>query len=120
MKGKASPFIGSLIGCIPQCGFSVITTDLYTQRAVSVGALIAVYIATSDEAIPLMIASPSSIPWLIGLIAVKIVMGILVGYLSIALYNVIFKKKNAPQPEAIVEGVGTTVSTTAEHAHEDS
>ena len=57
---------------------------------------------------------------MIGLIAVKIVMGILVGYLSIALYNVIFKKKNAPQPEAIVEGVGTTASTTAEHAHEDS
>lgn len=120
LKGKASPVIGSLIGCIPQCGFSVITTDLYTQRAVSIGALIAVYIATSDEAIPLMIANPSSIPWLIGLIAVKIVMGILVGYLSIALYNVIFKKKNAPQLEAIVQDAGTIASTTDAHTHKDS
>jgi len=93
LKGKASPVIGSVVGCIPQCGFSVISTDLFSKKAISVGALIAVYIATSDEAIPLMIANPSYIPWMLLLVGVKIVMGITVGYLSILLYKQIFKHK---------------------------
>ncbi len=92
LKGKASPVIGAVIGCVPQCGFSVVTTDLYTKRTVSIGALLAVYIATSDEAIPLMISEPNSIPWLLALIGVKIAFAIIVGYLSIWLYNLIFKR----------------------------
>ncbi len=97
LKGGASPVIGAVIGCIPQCGFSVVTTDLFTKRAVSIGALLAVYIATSDEAIPLMLSNPSSIPWLLALIGVKVVFAILIGYLSIWLYKIIFKKKKENQ-----------------------
>ncbi len=92
MKGKASPVIGSLIGCVPQCGFSVVSTDLYSKKMISVGALIAVYIATSDEALPLMISNPTSIPWLFALIGVKILVGIIVGFIANALYNRIFKE----------------------------
>lgn len=94
LKGKTSPVIGAVVGCVPQCGFSVISTDLFSKKAISVGALIAVYIATSDEAIPLMFANPSSIPWMLLLIAVKIVVGIGVGYLSMLLYKVFFKHEN--------------------------
>ena len=94
LKGKASPVVGSLIGCVPQCGFSVVSTDLFSKGKLSVGALIAVYIATSDEAIPLMIANPKSIGWMLALIGVKIVLGILIGYLSIALFKVFFKNKH--------------------------
>ena len=93
LKGKASPVIGAVVGCVPQCGFSVISTDLFSKKALSVGALIAVYIATSDEAIPLMIANPSYIPWMLLLVGIKIVMGIAVGYLAILLYKLIFKRK---------------------------
>ena len=93
LKGKAAPIIASGIGCIPQCGFSVVSTDLYSRGAISVGALVAVYIATSDEAIPLMIANPSSFPFLIALIAAKLILGIVVGYLANLLYKLIFKKK---------------------------
>lgn len=92
-KGKASPLFGSLIGCIPQCGFSVISTDLFTKKSISIGALIAVYIATSDEAIPIMISNPKSIGWMIALIGIKVVVGIAIGYLSIWIYNLIFKNK---------------------------
>lgn len=99
LKGKASPVIGSLLGCVPQCGFSVVSTDLYTKKAISIGALIAVYIATSDEAIPIMIANPTQIPWMLALIGVKIVLGIVVGYLSVWLYKVIFKSKDAKHIE---------------------
>ena len=94
LKGKASPVIGALVGCVPQCGFSVISTDLFSKKAISIGALIAVYIATSDEAIPLMFANPSSIPWMLLLIAVKIVVGVSVGYLSLFLYKIFFKHEN--------------------------
>ena len=92
LKGKASPVIGALLGCVPQCGFSVVTTDFYSRGSVSIGALIAVYIATSDEAIPLMISNPDSILWLLALIGIKIVLAILIGYFAMYLYKVIFEK----------------------------
>lgn len=104
LKGKASPVIGSVVGCVPQCGFSVVSTDLFSKGTISVGALIAVYIATSDEALPLMIANPKSIGWMFALIGVKIVLGIVVGYLSIALYKVIFKNKKLKKHEEDHEG----------------
>lgn len=107
LKGKASPVIGSLIGCIPQCGFSVVSTDLYSKGIISVGALIAVYIATSDEALPLMISEPKSIPWLFALIGIKIVVGIIVGYIANLLYGKIFKPKTQPQENAPVENIAT-------------
>ena len=93
LKGEASPIFGSLLGCIPQCGFSVISTDLFNKGFISVGALVAVYIATSDEALPIMLSHPTKLPWLIALVAIKIVLGILVGYLTIALHKVLFKNK---------------------------
>ena len=96
LKGKASPVLGSLLGCVPQCGFSVVSTDLYTRGSISVGALVAVYIATSDEAIPIMISTPKSIPWMLLLIAIKIVAGILVGYLTMWAYKCVFKKQTLP------------------------
>lgn len=91
LKGKASPVFGSLFGCVPQCGFSVISTDLYSEKKISIGALIAVYVATSDEAIPIMIAEVDAIPQMLLLIAVKIVLGIVIGYLAMFLYGKIFK-----------------------------
>lgn len=91
LKGKASPVFGSLFGCVPQCGFSVISTDLYSEKKISIGALIAVYVATSDEAIPIMIAEVDAIPQMLLLIAVKFVMAIVIGYLAMFLYGKIFK-----------------------------
>ena len=111
LKGKASPVFGSLLGCIPQCGFSVISTDLFGKGAISVGALIAVYIATSDEAIPIMLSSPSSIPWMLALIAIKIVLGIAVGYLAILLHKIIFKKK--------VNYIEENTNKVEKHSHKD-
>ncbi len=102
LKGKASPIYGSIIGCIPQCGFSVISTDLYSRRAISVGALIAVYIATSDEAIPLLITNVRD--WVgagrvLSLIGAKIILGILVGYLAIWLHKKLFKNQTEKKHE---------------------
>ena len=92
LNGKASPVIGSLFGSVPQCGFSVISSELYSERKISIGALIAVFIATSDEALPLMISNYKAIPSLLFLLVTKIIFGILIGYLTMFLYSKIFKQ----------------------------
>ena len=94
LKGSVSPVAGAVLGSVPQCGFSVVSTDLFSKGKLSVGALIAVYIATSDEALPLMIAQPKSFLWMLALIGVKIVFAVLVGYIAIGLYKIFFKNKH--------------------------
>ena len=94
LKGKASPVAGAVLGCVPQCGFSVVSTDLFSKGRLSVGALIAVFIATSDEAIPLMVANPKSRGWMFALLGIKVVFAILIGYLSMGLFKIFFKNKD--------------------------
>lgn len=80
---KAGPVAGAFLGCVPQCGFSSLMADMYSRKEVSLGTLFAVFIATSDEAIPILIGNWSSeflIPMLI-LIGLKIVYGIFFGYI---------------------------------------
>lgn len=91
MQGKKSPLIGAMLGCIPQCGFSVVSTELFSKGSISVGALVAIYISTSDEALPILISHINSIPALICVIVAKLVLGILIGYLAMFLYGKIFK-----------------------------
>jgi hypothetical protein len=95
LKGKASPVFGSLFGSLPQCGFSVISTDLFTKGSLSIGALLAVYVATSDEALPIMLSHGDSWISLLALIGCKIVLGIIIGYLAIWLYPKFFKTKGS-------------------------
>ena len=53
--GKWGPLLGSTVGIIPQCGFSASATNLYSARVISLGTLLAVYLSTSDEMIPIFI-----------------------------------------------------------------
>ena len=53
--GKAGPLVGGLLGCIPQCGFSASASNLFAAGLVSRGTLIAVFLATSDEALPMLL-----------------------------------------------------------------
>jgi hypothetical protein len=79
--GKAGPVLGAIFGIIPQCGFSVISTALYTNRLISVGTLLAVYLSTSDEAIPIIIAQPDKIGMVLPLLAAKLVIAVFAGYI---------------------------------------
>jgi len=78
---KIGPLFGSLFASIPQCGFSVIASTLYTKRYLSRGTLIAVYLATSDEAIPVLVSDPSKAYLILPIIVIKIFVGIIAGYL---------------------------------------
>ena len=81
MKGnKAGPIIGALFGCIPQCGFSVVAANLYAERLISVGTLLAVFMSTSDEAIIVMLGYPKSGDKILTILGLKVVIAIVVGY----------------------------------------
>lgn len=78
---KAAPVIGSLAAILPQCGFSVIASTLYIRRFITKGTLIAIYLATSDEAIPILLAEPSQTHYVLPIIGIKLATGIIAGYL---------------------------------------
>ncbi len=77
-NSKAAPFFGSLIGLIPQCGVPVVGADLYLKRRITTGTIIAIFLACSDEALPVLIGSEK---WymIFPLLGIKIVLGFLVG-----------------------------------------
>ena len=78
---KAAPVIGSLAAILPQCGFSVIASTLYIRRFITKGTLTAIYLATSDEAIPILLAEPSHTHYVLPVIGIKLATGIIAGYL---------------------------------------
>lgn len=80
-SGKLGPIIGSLLGAVPQCGFSVLATNLYVTRIISLGSLISIYLSTSDELIPLMISHNAPITKILSIVSIKVVIGIISGFL---------------------------------------
>lgn len=88
---------GAVIGAIPQCGFSVAASNLYAGRLISMGTLIAVYISTSDEAIPLMIKEPSFAPQILKLILIKVGIAMAAGIL-VDIAAKLFGKKKEQEP----------------------
>jgi len=78
--GKAGPVVGAVLGCVPQCGFSVLAANLYAGGVLSAGTLIAVFTATSDEAVLILMANPGRAGEIIRLLAVKVVIAVAAGY----------------------------------------
>lgn len=77
---KFGPTIGALLGLVPQCGFSVMATNLYVTRIISLGTLIAIYLSTSDEMIPILLADGSSFKTIALILSIKFIIGMLSGY----------------------------------------
>lgn len=80
LSGRLGPLIGSATGLVPQCGFSVMAAKLFEQKYITVGTLLAIFVSTSDEAFILLLSSGRGAVWLLPLIALKIAVGIAVGY----------------------------------------
>lgn len=90
---KGGPFIGALLGIIPQCGISVIASILFLEQKVTLGTLLSVYIATSDEAVPLLLSNPSMYSITLEVVVVKFIVAILFGYLIDRFIKLDFVKK---------------------------
>ncbi len=73
------PVAAAILGLLPQCGFSVVATTLYLEGIVPTGSLLAAYIATSDEAVPILAADPATLRFMVPLLATKVVWGTLAG-----------------------------------------
>lgn len=78
---RFGPVGGALLGCFPQCGFSVAAANLYAGRMITAGTMLAVFLSTSDEALPVLLAHPGSLPAIAGVVGVKIVVAALFGFL---------------------------------------
>lgn len=88
-KSVLSPVFGALLGSLPQCGFSVIAADLFSRGSLSLGTLIAIFIATSDEAVPIILANPSMAHMSLKLIGIKVIIAVIFG----VLIDLIFKNR---------------------------
>lgn len=78
--GKVGPIWGGLLGGIPQCGFSAAASYFYIGKVLTLGTLIAIYLSTSDEMLPILISEQVSIKTIISIMAAKVIIGILSGY----------------------------------------
>ncbi len=79
-QGKYATLVGAGLGLIPQCGFSVVASDLYARRYIKVGTLLAIFIATSDEAVPIILSNPTKAYVIFPILAIKFVFALVVGY----------------------------------------
>ncbi|MFA5159956.1 MAG: putative manganese transporter [Candidatus Omnitrophota bacterium] len=95
-KMGAAPFLGALFGCMPQCGFSVIAATLYARRCISMGTLLAVFVSTSDEAVPVILAQHDKAPLVLWLLLVKVIIATIAGYTI----DLIFKRDPSEKPHA--------------------
>lgn len=101
--GKWGPLLGSAVGIIPQCGFSASATNLYSARVISLGTLIAVYLSTSDEMIPVFISEKVPVLTLVKIIAIKFIIGIIFGFIIDTILRLKNKEKQEEKIEEICE-----------------
>lgn len=103
LKSKFAPIVSAGFGIIPQCGFSVVASELYGKRAITIGSLFAILIATSDEALPILLSSPSSYLNLILIIGIKFVYAVVVGLVLDFVVNKFKAKQNDANQIATLE-----------------
>lgn len=101
--GKWGPLLGSTVGIIPQCGFSASATNLYSARVISLGTLIAVYLSTSDEMIPIFISEKVPVLTLVKILAIKFIIGIIFGFIIDTILRLKNKEKQEEKIEEICE-----------------
>ncbi len=79
--GNFGPLLGSLLGAVPQCGFSAAASGFYAGKIITLGTLIAIYLSTSDEMLPILISEQVSFKFIAIILAIKVAYGCFVGYL---------------------------------------
>lgn len=91
-SAQTGPLLGALFGCVPQCGFSVVAASLYTRRIITAGTLMAVFLSTSDEAVPVLLSAPDQAKTVALLIGAKLVIAFTAG----TLMDLLIRRREPP------------------------
>lgn len=92
-SGKFSPLIGAMLGVIPQCGFSATAASFFSARIIGVGTIIAVFLSTSDEMLPILLSASVPAKTIIKILASKAAIACVSGYLASFVYQKLLQKK---------------------------
>ena len=92
-SGKFGPVIGALLGIVPQCGFSAIAANFYAARIITRGTLIAIFLSTSDEMLPILISEGAELGLILQILTIKVVIGMAIGII-IDIFNKNNNNKN--------------------------
>lgn len=98
-SGKAGPAIGGVLGIFPQCGFSAAAANLYAGRIITLGTLIAVFLSTSDEMLPIMISESVGVFMIGKILLIKVLFALAAGFFV----DILYRKKEEPQIEHLCE-----------------
>lgn len=85
--GRFGPLLGAGLGCVPQCGFSAACAELFNGGLVSAGTLVGVFLSTSDEAVPILLANPGGWREVLRLLAAKVVIAVIAGFALDAVWS---------------------------------
>lgn len=85
--GRFGPFVGALLGVVPQCGFSAAASNLYAGRVITLGTLMAIFLSTSDEMLPIMISEQCSVMLILQILLCKVVIAVIIGVVIDALVH---------------------------------
>ena len=84
---RLGPIVGGLFGALPQCGFGTIASNLFSSDVITMGTLIAVFLSTSDEMLPLMISEHIPFRIIFCIVSFKIIVGVIVGFIIDLFYS---------------------------------
>lgn len=87
---KLGPLLGGVLGALPQCGFSSMAANLFSARVITMGTVIAVFLSTSDEMLPIMLSEKADIKLILGIVGFKVIVGIIIGFII----DIVYRKKN--------------------------
>ena len=102
-SGKFGPVLGALLGVIPQCGMSAVSANLYAARIITRGTLIAIFLSTSDEMLPILISEGTNIALILEILAIKVIIGIGVGIIIDLLSKKVKHKEHHEEIHEICE-----------------
>lgn len=101
---KAGPFVGALFGIVPQCGFSAAASSLFAARVISVGTLIAIYLSTSDEMLPILLSESVPLPTILKILGTKLVIAMVSGFLvELCLHRLLHRTDEKMDIHAVCE-----------------
>ena len=92
-SGSFGPLLGGVVGAAPQCGFSAAASSLYAGKVITMGTLIAIYLSTSDEMLPIFISEAVGVGTIGKVLGLKILLGVVTGYIVDAVYKLVKHKE---------------------------